>query len=71
MSTAQDVFNRDVLELPPGERLRLAAMILNQLARNPSVLDEGDAWSQEDMRDLAAFSVQVSEERYPDEDDLV
>jgi hypothetical protein len=33
MQTAQDLYSTTVFSMPPSERLRLAAMILNELAQ--------------------------------------
>ena len=57
MNTAQEVFNAEVRGLPPGERLRLAALILGELTEASSGLDVSDAWSDEDMQDATAFSL--------------
>ena len=55
--TAQEIYRTWVWPLPITERLRLASLILNDLA--PGLLiDEGDAWSAEDMRDLSVFALQ-------------
>jgi len=57
MNTAQEVFNAEVRGLPPGERLRLAALILDDLTETSSGLDVNDAWSDEDIRDVTVFSL--------------
>ena len=55
--TAKSVFDSNVNNLPRSERLRLAAMILQDLALgDPTVLDYSDAWSQEDMTDVQEAS---------------
>ena len=59
MLTAQSVYSSAVAPLPASERLRLATLILEGLAG--SVTNEQDAddqWSEEDVRELAAFSRQ-------------
>ena len=43
-----------ISNLSPKERLQLAAMILEGLA---STSEFDDAWSEEDLRDLTAFSL--------------
>lgn len=57
MATAQDIFESKVKPLPASERLRLAAMILDELVQPSSGLDVDDKWSDEDTRDLVAFSL--------------
>jgi hypothetical protein len=70
--TAQEVFTETVQALPPTERLRLAALILQDLARSDvAVVDTSDAWSEQDQRDLTAFSLQYAAKLYPEEDELV
>ena len=70
--TGQEVFTEAVQALPLNERLRLAALILQDLARSDvAVVDTSNAWSEQDQRDLTAFSLQYAAKRYPDEDELV
>ena len=70
--TAQEVFTETVQALPPTERLRLAALILQDLARaDVAVVDASDAWSEQDQRDLTALSLQYAAKLYPEEDELV
>lgn len=72
MSTAQEVFASAVRSLPPAERLRLAALIINELAQSGSLpLNAGTEWSGEDTRDLMAFSLKHAEATYPADKDLV
>ena len=54
---AEQLYADRIRGLPPKERLQLAALIIEDLA-NASEFD--DAWSEEDMRDLAAFSLSVA-----------
>ena len=69
---AQEVFHENVLPLSPAERLRLAALILRDLTERGSLLIESsDAWSEDDQRDLIAFSLRHAAAAYPDEDELV
>jgi len=47
--TAQEVFTETVRALPPTERLRLAALILQDLAQaDMTVVDTGSVWSEQD-----------------------
>lgn len=70
--TAQEVFAETVQALPPTERLRLAALILQDLAHSDvAVVDTSDEWSEQDQRDLTTFSLQYASKLYPEEDELV
>ena len=70
--TAQEVFTETVRSLPPTERLRLAALILQDLAQaNMAVVDTSSVWSEQDQNDLTAFSLQYAAKLYPEEDELV
>lgn len=70
-TTARDVFSETVRALPPTERLRLAALILDDLARsNLSVVDVSDEWSAQDLADLTAYSLQHAATLYSEDEDL-
>jgi hypothetical protein len=70
-STAQELFNRDVRGLPLSERLRLAALILQDVTRSGvTVVEQGDAWSEQDQQDIAAFSLNHASQLYPEDEDL-
>ena len=70
--TAQEVFADTVRALSPTERLRLAALILQDLAQaDMTVVDTSSTWSEQDQRDLTAFSLQYAAKLYPEEDELV
>ena len=47
-----ELYERSIRALSAAERLALAKLILNDLS--PSVVDEGDHWSDEDLREFAA-----------------
>jgi hypothetical protein len=71
-TTAQEVFTETVSALSFTERLRLAALILQDLTRSGvSVVDPGDAWSERDQCELAAFSLQYAAQLYPEDEELV
>lgn len=70
--TAQEVFTDTVRALPPTERLRLAALILQDLAQaDMTVVDASSVWSEQDQSDLTVFSLQYATELYPEEAELV
>jgi hypothetical protein len=68
--TVQEFYANRVRPLPPGDRLRLASLILGDLAGAdaPSV-DVSDAWSDEDLADLTAMSLRHAEHVDPWEPD--
>ena len=70
--TAQEVFAGDVRNLPLGERLRLASLILQELADSGyAVVQQSDSWSEQDEQDLTAFSLEHASRVYPEDEDLV
>ena len=70
--TAQEVFAETVRALPPSERLRLAALILQDLAQSDvAVVDRSDTWNEQDERDLTAACAEYAAGLFPEEQDLV
>jgi hypothetical protein len=70
MPNAQDVYMVNVRPLPPAERLRVAALILEEFTQAaPPVVEESAEWSEEDIRDLTAFSLQYAATLYPEEEE--
>ncbi len=70
--TALEVFTHTVRALPPNERLRLAALILEDLSRSDlEVVERSDSWSGPDRMDLTAFSLKYANEIFPEEEELV
>lgn len=70
MPNAQDVYMVNVHPLPPVERLRVAALILDELTRAaPLAVEESTEWNEEDIRDLTAFSLQYAASLYPEEEE--
>jgi hypothetical protein len=70
--TAQEVFTETVRTLSPSERLRLAALILQDLAQSDvTVVDRSETWSEQDQRDLTVVSLRYAAELYPEEQELV
>ncbi|HXG66524.1 MAG TPA: hypothetical protein VNO70_15600 [Blastocatellia bacterium] len=71
-TTAQEVYMESVRALSPVERLRLAALILQELTQSGVlVIDRGDAWNEQDQSDLTAFSLRYAAELYPEDEELV
>ncbi|MBD2496457.1 hypothetical protein [Nostoc sp. FACHB-280] len=70
--TAQEIYSQIVRNLPPTERLRLANLILNELVQqNLSIIDESDTWTEEDQRDLVAFSLQNTASFFDDSEEIL
>jgi hypothetical protein len=67
--TAQQVYNEVIRALSPTERLRLATLILNELVQQDSpVIDQSDAWTEQDQVDVVNFSLQYAASLFPDEE---
>jgi len=52
--------------MPPAERLQLARLIIDDLAASEKPLDVSDDWSEDDLAELTAFSVQAAEHTQED-----
>jgi hypothetical protein len=48
--TVVEFYNQSVKQMPAAERLRLAALILNDIA--PDMVQSNDEWSEEDLADF-------------------
>ncbi len=68
-TNAHEVYASAVRHLPPRERLRLAALILDELAHSTDALDISDEWTAQDEKDLTAFSLTHAAREYAGEDD--
>ncbi len=68
--TIEEIYNESVKPLAPSERFRLARLILSGIPPQ-SVVDIRDAWDEEDMRDISAFSARRFTAEFPEEDVLV
>jgi hypothetical protein len=71
-TTIDEIYTQVIRALPPGERLQLATLILNNLApQNVAVVDESSTWTEEDISDLSKFSLQYAATIYPDDEELI
>ena len=69
--TIEEIYQESIKPLPPSERFRLATLILNEISPQ-SVVDIRDAWNEQDMRDVTAYSRSaIFAAEYPEEDDVV
>ncbi|MCX8102893.1 MAG: hypothetical protein N3E42_00405 [Candidatus Bipolaricaulota bacterium] len=58
--TVDALYNNNIVrQLPPKERLRLAALILHEIVTAPCV-EESDVWGEEDLQDLVRASLQYA-----------
>lgn len=55
--TARELYDTSIRKLPAGERLRLASLILDDLAASATGLDIRDEWTDQDVADLATYSL--------------
>lgn len=70
MHTAQSVYKTSVATLSKSERLKLAALILDELTASAgAALDFSDSWTEEDMHDIAAYAAGYATEVYGEEAD--
>jgi hypothetical protein len=66
-TTIDEIYTQVIRALPPGERLQLATLILNNLApQNVAVVDESSTWTEEDISDLSKSSLQYAATIYPE-----
>ncbi len=70
----ENIYCEIISSLPPTERLQLATLILNGLAkqqirREINFVDDSDVWTQEDQEDLAVFAFQHGVAYFSQEED--
>ncbi|MFO8038377.1 MAG: hypothetical protein R6U67_02895 [Sodalinema sp.] len=73
----EDIYTDIISSLPPTERLQLATLILNGLAKQQirreinfvDDVDDSDVWTQEDQDDLALFAFQHGVAYFSQEED--
>ncbi|AVH71384.1 hypothetical protein [Nostoc sp. 'Lobaria pulmonaria (5183) cyanobiont'] len=71
-NNAHEIYSQVVCNLSPTERLRLATLILNELVeQNLSIIDQSDAWTEQDQLDLASFSLQYAASILPESEETV
>lgn len=70
--TIQEIYQNIIATLPLSDRLRLAALILNELTQqNVAVIDASDAWTEQDQLELTSFSLQYANSLFPDDAEMV
>lgn len=77
MITAQEVFTY-ARALPMPERLRLAALLLEDVSRVPAPAPDpqdlpgySSDWSDEDLRDFAMHNARYAATQFPEDEDLI
>ncbi len=60
-ANAKEFYAETVRSLSPKERLRLAALILNDLTNANESVDFSDSWNEQDLQDLTTFTLSHSE----------
>lgn len=70
--TVQEIYQNIVATLPLSDRLRLAALILNDLTQqNLAVIDATNTWTDQDQLELTSFSLQYANSLFADEEEMV
>jgi len=68
--TASEIYHQAIKPLPPADRLRLAAMILNGIAAPAdSAVDVDDSWAQADLDDFTVASLACASKQNAEESD--
>lgn len=69
--TVQEIYQNLVVTLPLNERLRLAALILNDLTgQNVTIIDTSETWSEQDQLELTSFSLQYANSLFAEEEEM-
>jgi hypothetical protein len=70
--TVQEIYHNIVGNLSVSDRLRLAALILNDLTQqNVAVIDASNSWTEQDQLELTSFSLQYANSLFPGEEEMV
>ncbi len=66
-----EIYQNIVGTLSVSDRLRLAAMILNDISQqNIAVVDESNTWTEQDRLDITAFSLQYAANLFADNEEI-
>ena len=66
-----EIYQNIVGTLSVSDRLRLAAMILNDISQqNIAVVDESNTWTEQDQLDITAFSLQYAANLFADNEEI-
>jgi hypothetical protein len=69
--TVQNIYQNLIGNLSVGDRLNLAALILNNLTQQEiAIIDTSDTWTTQDQLELASFSMQYANSLFPDDEEM-
>ena len=68
MGKIQELYETRVRPMVPAERLQLARLILDELARSENPLDISDEWGEDDLAEVAVYSAQQADRSGADDD---
>lgn len=64
----QELYEQTIKTLPTAQRLRLAALILNDIVPSSEVNDS-DSWTEDDLQDFTQMSWQSVDQHLESEED--
>lgn len=64
----QELYEQTIKTLPTVQRLRLAALILNDIVPSSEV-DDSDSWTEDDLQDFTQMSWQSVDQHLESEED--
>ena len=64
----QELYEQTIKTLPTAQRLRLAALILNDIVPSSEV-DDSDSWTEHDLQDFTQMSWQSVDQLLESEED--
>ena len=67
--SAIQLYREKIKSLPAGERLELAKIILDDIPRE-AIVDFNPEWSDEDLRDVAAYSLSLVDKNIGAEENI-
>jgi hypothetical protein len=66
-----EIYQNIVGTLSVSDRLRLAAMILNDISQqNIAIVDESNTWTEQDRLDITVFSLQYAANLFADNEEI-
>ncbi len=69
--TIQEIYQNIVATFSLSDRLRLAALILNDLTQqNFAVIDVSDTWTERDQLELTSLSLQYANSLFPEKKEI-
>jgi hypothetical protein len=62
MGKIQELYDARVRPMGPAERLQLARLILDDLARSEGAIDISQEWGDDDLAEAAAYSAEYGDQ---------